>query len=509
MIFLNQKEKIAGLSVNEEKVGLLLLKTEKKDCTIEYEKERLLEEGVIRDGVVRQKELLFRALKEIIPRRFLRYSHEPRKVILNIPEELVRYETLLLPIALSSKNLKNSVVSHLEKHFPIPLGEVTYDWEEHPYSEKQKLILVALVERARVDPYIEAAQRTGLYPVACEGEFLSIRRFLGQKKKEGRLLFLVRSTRITSLIIEGDVPLFSRSISWKGKSEDLEKEILRVVEYYIAEHPKGPAIKEFMMLAGEKERALTESLAPRLTQLFKVSITRVEAPRAKNQYLPLLGSATRGQLPRGKDKFISLMVPGTEELFHEARILLFSRIVNDFLIIISIILVIIFSITSFYILPNFSQQKEAQIAIKRAQPATKEIAELEEKITAFNQLVEPLAAAEVNMPEWTLPLTDILIRVRPGIRIHSITMQADSSMIEVTGIADNIGSLIDFKSALSFSGIYEGNFTIPFSSFEKGFDIPFSYSLVFKDPSILFPLRAKEKSSPAALSPPPTTPAIK
>lgn len=490
MMFFGQREKIAGLAISQESIGLLLVKPNKGGGSrVEYIKERPLEEGVIQNGMVHNPDLFKKALKEVVPRRIVSRWREPRKVILSLPEELVHYETLLVSNTLNAEQLENSIVSHLEKNSPFPLEDIIYDWEEYPYSEKQKLILAAFLEKEKTSAYLETIQDTGLYAVALEGEFLSIRRFLGTKEGITRALVLVRPSKITSVILVDNMPSFSRSVPWRGNAQDIKKEVIKILEYYISEHPKGPAVKELIFVASENQRSATKTAQEELGRSLKIEVGWLQAPGAETTNPALLGSSLRGLVPRSKDKFISLMSPGTEELFHETQVLLFSRIVNDFLVIVSVILVIIFSLASFYILPNFSRQKSAQIEIKRAQPATKEIEELEEKVTEFNALVEPLAAIEQNTPDWILPLTDVTIRIRPGIHVNSVSMGKASNTVQIGGTADDIGFLLDFKSALSFSGIYSADLTIPFSSFEKEKDVPFSYGLILKDTSILFPLK--------------------
>ncbi len=492
MLFFYQKEKIAGLAISDEAVGLLLFKKSKKPLLQEYKKEHGLERGIIQDGVLQDKKRFLKSLKQIVPPRLFHGWREPRKVVVSIPEQLVHYTSFLVPKSLALQPLEDTISSNLEKNSPLPFDQIIYDWEEHSFSDKQKRIQVAYVERGKIDDYLETIQKAGLHPVALEGEFLSIRRFLTSPPKGGRILLLLKPNRITSIILSGNIVSFSRTTGWEGTEKTLKKELLRIIEYYFTEHPRGPVIKELIVDAGENERLKVQTLETEIRRLLKITITELKFPSLETTSGALLGSALRGQVPRGKDKFISLMTPGTEELFHEAQVLLFSKIVNDFIIIISVILVIIFSLTSFYILPGFEKQKDEQIAIKRAQPATQEIAELEEEITGFNTIVEPLANIEGSSPDWVTPLRDITIRVRPGIQVTNISINLASSAVQLGGTAEDIGFMLDFKSALSFSGIYEGDLTIPFSSFEKDTGIPFTYTLHLKDRSILFPF----KSSP-------------
>jgi len=485
--FFSKDSRIAGLSITEESVGFLLLTRKAKKTTAAHFKEQGIAEGAIQNGSIKNKELLGAVIKQVLPSQFLTDWREPRKVVVSIPESVVHYTDFLVSMALGRQRLEDSVISHLEQYSPLPLEKLYYDWEEYPLSEKQKVVFIAFAERTIVNAYLEIIRHAGCHPLAIEGEFLSIRRILSLDAHTVRLFLLAGPRRLNILILKNSSVSFSRSLAWNGNITELEKELTKIVEYYLTEYPESPPIKQLVITSSPHTKGLIPNIKTFIETNFKIE-TR-ESPVSSETHASgiLEGVARRGLLPQSKDVSISLMVPGTEELFREARLLLFSKIINDFMIIVSVILVLVFSGVSFYLLPTYEKQKEDQIARKRAQPSLQEITELEAHITDFNNFVEPLAAIEQSAPDWIIPLTDIVIRTREGIHIKDISMDAGSKTVTVSGTADDIGFLLDFKSALSFSGIYGGDLAIPFSSFEKEADIPFSYTLAFKNLSILYP----------------------
>lgn len=505
MSFFGKHQAIAGLAISEETVGLLLFK-QKVKYEPAYKKEQELPEEAIHDGKIQNKDSFIKALRGVVPPRIFHTWREPRKVIISLPESIAQYTSFLVPKTLSSKRLEDAICENLERASHLPIDEIYYDFEEYPCSEKQKLIFVASAMKENINAYLELIQKVGLYPIAVESEFLSLRHAIPfRREKRVRILIFLGRKKLQLIITKDAIVLFSRSAPWQGDEKTLKKEVIRMIEYYFTEYPQGPAIKELVLVSAEKQDGFVEPLKQGIGNSFKIGVTSLRSPSSKINNVFLLGAAIRGQVMRRKDKFISLMVPGTEELFHEAQILLISKIVNDFLIIISVILVIIFSLTSFYILPTFEKQKEDQIIRKQAQPPIKEIEELEKKISEFNSNVEPLAEIETSAPDWKTAFFDITLRIREGIHIKRIGAALNSNTISISGNSDDIGSLLDFKSSLSFSGIYTGDFTIPFSSFEKGSDIPFNYNLTFRDKSILFPfkfLSAKVTPSPTNLNSP-------
>jgi len=498
--YFKKREKIAGLSVHTSSLRVLLLEDKGNNEFFPlYSKTIPLPPNTIVRGELKNPKAFLAALNQI------KDLQEFTKELTLCISDILSFSTVLsIPSKTPLKQIPGIVRSKLEVQSPIPPDQSLFDWEEYiKKSKDKKEIQVTVGIKNKITAYLTVLARAGFETIIIETFTQSIHRALGKGKGTGLFIFISNWGIEISILKEGLI-IFQHSemLGVEAKKESkkertaIASEVRKVVEYYLSEHPKEK-ITNFRIIQEKPDPQLPALIEKSLgihvlTDGPKISLGKKPTPFLEDdQNLIVLGSALRGTIPRAQDTHISLAPIGTEALWAQDKILAFSRIVSDFIIIICVVFILIFGGSWAYL--NFFAQRAVQVQLEvleaqiKTSETLKNINELQTNITAFNQKVYGFNSINARVPDWPLAIGDITSRIRPGIAINSISLNTESGAAQISGQAKTISDLIDFKNVISFSGLYEVEIKIPLSYFERGIDLPLSYTLTLKDPSVIFP----------------------
>lgn len=128
-----------------------------------------LPEGIIKDGVVLQKEKLVEAVKQVIQ------EAEPKaiksdKVILSLPESRVFTHVFQFPANLNEQQIAECLPYEAEKIIPYQSRQLYFDFQIIEQNEKFREVFYAACPKQIVESFMEVLAEAGLDPVAFDME---------------------------------------------------------------------------------------------------------------------------------------------------------------------------------------------------------------------------------------------------------------------------------------------------------------------------------------------------
>ncbi|MFH1643244.1 MAG: type IV pilus assembly protein PilM [Patescibacteria group bacterium] len=166
-----------------------------------------------------------------------------RKAIFSIPDFSSFFTNFELP-TMTEEELAQAVVFEAKRHVPLPLGEVTLDWQvinennDKKTNQKSKILLVA-VPNEIIGQYKNIAEMAGLELIALEAEVFGLLRSLAQQEKKPVALIDIGAQTSTCSIIEMGTLRTSHSFDLSGNklTEIVSKSLS--IEYAEAEKLKN------------------------------------------------------------------------------------------------------------------------------------------------------------------------------------------------------------------------------------------------------------------------------
>ncbi len=164
------------------------------------------------------EEDVVRAIKAVLTESEIKATH----VSFSIPDFSTFFTTFELP-PMTEDEIPQAVQYEARQHIPLPLSEVTLDWqvvEEGEKNQKAKpfRILLVAVPNEVINQYQQIALNAKLELVAMEAEVFALARSLGSREKEGGAICLMdigaRSTTVS--IVEGGTIKLSHSFDTSG-----------------------------------------------------------------------------------------------------------------------------------------------------------------------------------------------------------------------------------------------------------------------------------------------------
>lgn len=138
-----------------------------------------------------------------------------------LPEDKVFTKIVTFP-RLSEDELKSAIKWEAEQYVPIPLEEVTLDYQivgtiKEGAVEKIEVLLVA-APKSLIEKVIKVLKVAGLTPVALETEILALARSLAPPDSETSLLVDLGARATDIAIVERGQVVFTRSIPTAGEA---------------------------------------------------------------------------------------------------------------------------------------------------------------------------------------------------------------------------------------------------------------------------------------------------
>lgn len=243
MFLLNSSTYPIGLDISDLSLKLIQLNKIRDKVTIQAVSKVDLPAGFFENGIIKNKEGIASAIKELINKpKFGKISTDD--VVACLPESKTFVK--IIDVEKTPNNIKDVIEVEIEKHIPMPIEDLYYDWQIIKNYPNKQSIMIGAAPRKIVDEYIDLLSSAKLSIVALEIEPISICRSLlaeeGEQNKQPSNknygILDIGSTHTSLTVYSSGAVLFTVSIPISG-TEITEKisESLKI-DYQQAEKAK-------------------------------------------------------------------------------------------------------------------------------------------------------------------------------------------------------------------------------------------------------------------------------
>jgi type IV pilus assembly protein PilM len=223
MFLSNSSNYPIGLDISDLSLKLIQLKKVRDKIRIQALNKVDLPAGYFDNGEIKNQQGIIKSIEKLLgDAKYGKISGN--EIIACLPETKTFIKLIEVPRI--SGNINQIIESELEKHIPMPINEIYYDWqliEDHP--EKQ-LILIGAASRKIVNSYTELLDKAKLSIVALEIEPVALSRsllaeenpnFKGQSTKNYGIID-IGANRSNLTLYSRNAILFSFSIPLSGRN---------------------------------------------------------------------------------------------------------------------------------------------------------------------------------------------------------------------------------------------------------------------------------------------------
>lgn len=165
----------SGLDISDLSLKLVQLDKVRDKIKIQALSKLNLAKGIIENGEIKNQVELIKAIKKIMSApRYGRVSSE--EIIACLPESKTFIK--LIEVAKSPNGLADIIGSEIEKHVPMAINEIYYDWQVIEELPDKYFVLIGAAPKNIVNQYTAMLDEAKLFPVALEIEPMAICRCL-------------------------------------------------------------------------------------------------------------------------------------------------------------------------------------------------------------------------------------------------------------------------------------------------------------------------------------------
>jgi len=175
MILTRGSTRPIGLDISDLSIKLVQLDKRRDKIKIQALSKLNLPQGIIVNGEIKNKPELIKTIKKIIADpQYGKISSE--EVVACLPESKTFIK--LIEIQKSPNPLADIIGSEIEKHVPMELSEIYYDWQIAEELADKYFVLIGAAPKNIVNQYTDLLDEAKLSPIALEIEPISICRSL-------------------------------------------------------------------------------------------------------------------------------------------------------------------------------------------------------------------------------------------------------------------------------------------------------------------------------------------
>ena len=314
-----------GLDISDSCLKIAQLKKRGKYFSLNCFGNFAIKPGIIEKGEIKNKKALIalikRAILNVKPKKI-----NTKNVIVSLPEEESFLKVIKMPL-MKKQELAGAVKYEAENHIPIPIEKVYLDFQvvDPIYNHKDYLeVLIAVLPKKTVDPYLEVLKKAELKPLVFEIEAQATARALikSQVSPVPILIIDIGAARTSFIIFSGyslrftcSIPISHPALTKKKNSglTHLIEQIKKYLNYYQTHEsyahlpPDGKTIKKILLCGGGANiKGLADVLSKELKTLVEIANPWVNIlPENKKKvpgvsfkeslkYATVLGLALRG-----------------------------------------------------------------------------------------------------------------------------------------------------------------------------------------------------------------------
>jgi len=272
-IFSKKSKYPIGLDISDLSLKFVQLDQKKDDVTIQSFSKISLKKGWIENGEIKDQENVLKAIKNLIDNpKFGKVSSN--QVVSCLPESTTFIK--LIKIIGKVNNLKEAIISEINKHIPMSIDEVYYDYQIVKSKAEEKLIIFGASPKKIVDQYIDLLSEAKLAVVAMEIESTAISRSLlleenphfKGKKNKNYVVIDIGANRSSVFVYSKNTILFNVSIPISG--QDISNKISKDSKI---ESDKADLVK---IVCGLDEKKCKGIVKKNLSIMIEQLVTKLE-----------------------------------------------------------------------------------------------------------------------------------------------------------------------------------------------------------------------------------------
>lgn len=255
-----------GLDLSDLSLKIAQLKKEGKNLALASYTRAEIPEGVIDQGEIKKEEVLIQIIKKAI----LEVKGLPLKTkycVVSLPETEAFIRVVQLP-KMKKEEIAEAIKWEAEAHIPLSIDEVYLDWQIiQPLKNNQDHydILIGVLSKKLIDPYLETLKKAGLKPLVFEIESIATARALIKNDFSPKPIMIIDlgARRSSFIIFSGRTVHFTASLPISNNY--LIEEIARKLKI---DKTQAKRLKFEVGLDKDKEEGrVFEALLPSLTEL--------------------------------------------------------------------------------------------------------------------------------------------------------------------------------------------------------------------------------------------------
>lgn len=228
MLFSNNSKYPIGLDISDLSLKLVQLKKQGKKIKIQALGKVSVPEGLIDNGEIKNQEEVIKIIKRLIDKpKYGKVSSD--NVVACLPE--TRTFIKLIEITKTPNNLADVIEIEIQKHVPLLIKEIYYDWQVIEDKGDTLLVLIGAAPKEIVNQYTDLLDRAKLSVEALEIEPVALCRsllaeespnFAGEYKNNYAIID-IGATRTSMVVYSKNTILFTISMPISG--EKITKDI--------------------------------------------------------------------------------------------------------------------------------------------------------------------------------------------------------------------------------------------------------------------------------------------
>lgn len=223
---INFQEKYFGIDLSDLSVKIVQLENNGSMDSVRAYSFLPIPAGCIGDGKIVDKqkiaEIIGLAIKKAAPKKI-----NTKKAICSLPESKVFLRVLSIP-KMEKAEIGEAIKWEIEASIPLSVDQVYYDWQIVGEVENKQRILTVAISRETVDDILEVLKMAKLESYGLETESIAAAKSLIPENSSGdetSLIIDLGAKRTNFIVVEGNVPFFTSSVSFSsiGVTESIAK----------------------------------------------------------------------------------------------------------------------------------------------------------------------------------------------------------------------------------------------------------------------------------------------
>jgi type IV pilus assembly protein PilM len=214
---INFEEEFFGVDFGDLFVKVVQLENDgSKDCVRAYATQSI-PAGSIEDGRIVDKQKVAEALRSAVaasgPKKI-----KTKKVVCSLPESKVFLRIVSIP-KMEKSEISEAIKWEIEASIPLSVDQVYYDWQLIGEVDNKQNILTVAVSREIIDDLLEVFEMVNFEVHCLEAESIAMARSLIKNSEEEKVVSLIvdlGSKRTNFVVVEGNLPFFTSSISFSS-----------------------------------------------------------------------------------------------------------------------------------------------------------------------------------------------------------------------------------------------------------------------------------------------------